>query len=261
MKRKRTEEEKIRYINNNLNKILETDIKNMYKHGIIPVDTMYRKLRLLQYNEDLEKYKKGEIKCKPLLNEIADEMGKSKAYISKYIGNNEINITYKMYFQEWLLSKGEDIVSYFETNIQDCFFEKICDLMYDISINEYEIDKKITPGTAENYWSNLMSGRVIKDKIIGDNRDEVVISFDVSCNSFIIEGGRTDTETGSHRKIKKLLNKKEGFINDIFCALKNIYRVEDTYFINKTGFASLTYCIMLLSYVDICKKSSRFINQ
>ena len=124
MKRKRTEEEKIRYINNNLNKILETDIKNMYKHGIIPVDTMYRKLRLLQYNEDLEKYKKGEIKCKPLLNEIADEMGKSKAYISKYIGDNEINITYKMYFQEWLLSKGEEIVSYFETNIQDCFLKK-----------------------------------------------------------------------------------------------------------------------------------------
>ena len=233
----------------------------MYKHGIIPVDTMYRKLRLLQYNEDLEKYKKGEIKCKPLLNEIADEMGKSKAYISKYIGDNEINITYKMYFQEWLLSKGEEIVSYFETNIQDCFFEKICDLMYDISINEYEIDKKITSGTAENYWSNLMSGRVIKDKIIEDNRDEVVISFDSFNKSFILNGGRTDRETGAHRKIKKTIKKEKGFIKKIFNELKIIYRVEDIYFINKTGFGSLTYCIMLLSYVDIYKKSSRFINR
>ena len=106
-----------------------------------------------------------------------------------------------------------------------------------------------------------MSGCVIKDKIIEDNRDDVVISFDIPSNSFIIEGGRTDTETGSHRKIKKIVKKEEGFINKIFCALKQIYRVEDIFFVNKTGFANLTYCIMLLSYVDICKKSSRFINR
>ena len=253
MKKKKSETEKVQYINTNLSLISETDIKNMYKHGIIPTDTMYRKLRILQYKSDLEKYKNGDIKNKPLMNDIAYEMGKSKAYVSKYINDNDINISYKMFFQEWLLSKGEEIVSHFEKHIQDVFFITMSDLMYDIPLNEYQIDKKLTPGTIENYWSNLMSGKVIKDKVIEDHRDDVVISLDEDNKFFIIEGGRTDTFTGAHRKVKKIVENREGFIKEIYKELNKIYRVEDIYYVNKTNIVNLTYCIMLLSYVDIYK--------
>lgn len=264
MKKKKSETEKIQYIKTNLSLILENDIKNMYKHGIIPIDTMYRKLRILQYKSDLEKYKNGDIKNKPLMNDIAYEMGKSKAYVSKYINDNKINVSYKMFFQEWLLSKGEEIVSHFEKHIQDEFFMTMSDLMYDVPLNEYQIDKKLAPGTIEIYWSNLMSGIVIKDKVIEDNRDEVVISLNKDNKFFVVKGGRTDTFTGAHRKVEKTIENREEFIKKIYKELKKIYRVEDIYYVNKTNIANLTYCIMLLSYVDIykdkCKKSSRFVN-